>query len=124
MPTPSFTFSHSQAPPSNQRKDPLPETRSSISHGIQTDPITIRAEVLIHPILQGLVSLAAMQVLALYDSLISFCSDSLALMAVLRLYIAYCLRPMLRGVHLFLIWLGVFIRILSAIVAILTPDLM
>ena len=77
---------------------------------------------MVQPILQGLVSLSALQVLATYDRLIALLADSPALRAILIFCLVRCLHPMLRGVHFLLIWIGVVLRILSAMIAIITPD--
>ncbi len=101
---------------------PFGTPRASISRGTQTDPISIRAEALLHPILRGLVSLAAMQFLTIFDRFHMFLSGSPALWALCCLTLAHCVCPVLRGVHFTLIWIGVVLHICSAIVAIITPD--
>ncbi len=122
VPAPSFPTSPSREPPSNLRRDPSKTSRALISRGTQTDPISIRVEMLVRLIMRGLVSLAAMQFLAIYDMLFHLCSGSPASRALFRLYIAYFIRPVLRGVHFSLIWIRVFIHILSAVIALLTLD--
>ncbi len=117
VPMPYSTFSLSQEPLSSQRR-----ALSGISHGTQTDPINIKVTALVWPILRGLVSLAALHVLATYDSITLFLSDSPALRAILTFCLIRCLRPVLRGIHFLLIWISVTLRILSALVAIITPD--
>jgi len=114
---PYSTFSLSREPLSNQRRAP-----SGISHGTQTYPLNIKATALVRPILRGLVSLAAMQVLATYDHVTMFLSDSPALRAVLTFCLIRCLHPVLRGIHFLLIWIRVTIHIISALIVIITPD--
>src|SRR6266404_6483397 len=96
--------------------------QSGISRGTQTDPITIKATALVRPILRGLVSILALQVLATYDHFVLFLADSPGLRALLTFCLIRCIRPVLRGVHFTLIWIGVVLRILSAVIAIITPD--
>ena len=119
---PYSTTSRSPPLPFNLRRAPLVPAHPSISRGTQTDPINIRAEELVRPIFRGLVSLVAVQVLLTFNSIHFYVTRSPALRALCRTYIVYCLRPVLRGVHFLLIWIGVFIRILSAVIAIITPD--
>jgi len=122
VPAPYSPSSHSHEQHSTLKRDRSGIPRASTSCRTQTDIISIRAETLVCPILRGLVSLAAMQVLTTFDKLHLLLSASPTLWALYRTCLVYCLRPMLRGVHFTLIWIGVVVRILSAIVVIVTPD--